>query len=143
MSNVDKYMPLKEGEEVICELKGNAYTMSSNILGKILGLIARILAAITGSLRSIEINVTHHRVLVFERQKMFWFFDKSISVRSYSPRTISLVGYTMQKNLFIFRNHYLEFIASSTSMLIKARGGKDKVLTTIGAITDMVGRQNK
>lgn len=141
MKLLKDYMPLSEGETVVKVLEGNAYNLSSNIVLRILGFFIKIMSLICGVRRKVHIVVTNKRVITVETQKILWFIDGSIKSRSYTARSISQVGYALQRDLLVFKSHYLEFISGSSAYLIKAKEGRDKVyemITDLATLTESV-----
>ncbi|MDG1830783.1 MAG: hypothetical protein P8I85_03545, partial [Flavobacteriaceae bacterium] len=55
--NVEKF--LKDGEEVVSNLKGNSYTNSSNPLVRLVMAVVRIVSAILGSPTSTSVVCTN------------------------------------------------------------------------------------
>ena len=137
MKILDNHMPLKEGETIASSLEGNAYNVSSNIIMRLFAIIERIIAIITGAPRKVYIVVTDLRVITIETRKIFWFIDSSIQARSYTPRSISQVGYSLNRDLLIFKSHYLEFVSGSVSYLVKSKEGKDKVYEVINKLVSL------
>lgn len=140
MEVLNKYMPLAEGETVLESIQGNAYTLSANPLLRFLAVIERIVAVLTGSPRKVHIFVTPTRVISIETRKFLWVFDGSVSARSYTPRSIKQIGYTLQRSLFVFISHYLEFESGSTAYLVKSKQGKPKVDAVIKEIVELSER---
>ena len=134
---LEKYMPLSEGEEIICQIEGDAYNTSSNVIMRMIGVILRIMAVITGSTQKVYVYVTNYRVITIETGKFLWVFDASINARSYTPRSVSRMGYSLGRDLLIFKTHYLEFCSSSINYLVKSRNGKDKVYEMINALLSL------
>ncbi len=140
MDILDKYMPLKDGENIIKALEGNAYNTSYDIFSRIFGFIIRIISILTGSTKKIYLVVTEKRVITVEVNKVLWFIDGSVSSRSYTPRSLSQTGYTLRRSLLIFKSHYLEFNSGSTSFVIKSKSGQAEVMSLITAITGLAER---
>ena len=139
---MDTYMPLKGGEKVIASLEGDAYNVFPNIIFRILGFITRIIAILTGSPRKMYIIVTDTRVITIETTKALWFIDRTIRARSYLPRSITRVGYVLDRDWLVFKSHYLEFAASGLSMpmLVRSKEGKSKVYELIYKISFLAER---
>jgi len=132
-SLLETYMPLKGGETLLASLEGDAYNVSPNIVYRLMGLIERIVAILTGSPRKVYIIVTDTRVITIETQKSFWVIDKTITARNYLPRAINRVGYMLQRDFLVFKSHYFEFNATGMSLplMIKSKDGKQKVYEMI------------
>ena len=137
MRVLEKYMPLKEGETVIESIEGNAYNLSANIILRILGGILRIFAVIFGHSRKIHLVVTQNRVITVETEKILWFIDLSANSRSYTPRSVSQVGYALKRSMIIFKSHYLEFISAGSAYLIKSESSQKDINVMINAITGL------
>ena len=137
MKILDNYMPLSAGETVQEALEGNAYSLSSNLFLRIVAFIERILAIILGSPKKITLITTNKRVIQISRQKVLWIFDGSVSALSFTPRSISVAGYQLERFLLVFKSHYLMFQSSSNSILIKSKDGKSKVDSMIKNISGL------
>lgn len=128
---------LLDGEDVTAELRGNAYTLSSNPLTRMIMSFFRIFATIFGKKREIYAYVTKDRVILLENSKYFWALDGSISVTSAFPRSILEVGYRMDRSFIFFKTHYLYIARSTDAQLISSKNGKEGVLSMINKIKDM------
>jgi hypothetical protein len=140
MKLLEKHMPLETGEQILNHLKGNAYNTSSNIVLRILGNIERIFSLLTGTQKTVDIVVTDNRVITIEVSKFLWIFDGSVNARSYTPRSVSQVGYALQRELLIFKSHYLEFMSGSASYLVKSKDGKTKVYEMIKSLVSLADK---
>ncbi|EHD0099143.1 hypothetical protein JZN58_004118 [Vibrio vulnificus] len=140
MKLLEKHMPLVADEQILNHLKGNAYNMSSNIVLRILGNIERIFSLLTGSQKTVDVIVTDNRVITIEVSKFLWIFDGTVRARSYTPRSVSQVGYALQRELLIFKSHYLEFISGSSSYLVKSKDGKTKVYEMIKSLVSLADK---
>ena len=134
---LEKYMPLAEGEEIISQIEGDAYNTSSNVIMRFIAIFMRIIAIITGSTQKVHVYVTNYRVITVEIGKFLWFFDASINARLYTPRSVSQMGYSLSRDLLIFKTHYLEFSSSSINYMVKSKNGKDKVYEMINALLSL------
>lgn len=137
MKILDNYMPLSSGEAVQESLEGNAYTLSSNAIERLIAFITRIISIILGSPKKIILVTTNKRVIQISRQKFLWFFDGSVTALSFTPRSISVAGYQLERFLLVFKSHYLLFQSSSNAVLIKSRDGKNKVDSMISSIAGL------
>ncbi len=138
MKELVKYMPLKEGEEILSTLEGDSYNTSPDILSRMLGSIIRIISIITGSRKKALIVCTNSRLIIIETQKLLFFIDNSVSSRSFTPRSIQVVGYSLARSFIVFKSHYLELTAGGRSSLTKSNEGKefaDKMITAITHLT--------
>ena len=137
MKILDDYMPLSSGEEVEESLEGDAYTLSSNSIERLLAFITRIISIILGSPKKILLVTTNKRIIQVSRQKFLWFFDGSVTALSFTPRSISSTGYQLERFLLIFKTHYLLFQSSNNAVLIKSRDGKSRVDSMISSIAGL------
>ncbi len=137
MKILDDYMPLEEGETITSSLEGDAYNISPNIIIRLFAVIEKIIAIIIGAPRKVYIIVTESRVITIETKKILWFIDSSVQARSYTPRSISQVGYSLSRDWLIFKSHYLEFVSGNVSYLIKSKEGKDKVYEVINKLVSL------
>ena len=135
MKELEKYMPLKENEQIYSVLQGDCYNMSSDPISRLVGSLIRIISIITGSRKRAIIVVTSSRMIKIETQKLLWFIDNSVSAISLTPRSISTVGYSLSRSLIIFKSHYFELVSSGLTTLVKSENGKDGVYKTINCAT--------
>ena len=84
--------------------------------------------------------VTDTRVITIEVQTLFWVIEGSISARSYTPRSITRIGYSLQRSLIVFKSHYLEFESGSGGLLIMSKEGREKVYQMIDQLTALPDR---
>ena len=130
--NVEKF--LKDGEEVVSNLKGNSYTNSSNPLIRIVMAVIRIIMAILGSPTSTSVVCTNKRLILETTQKILWVFDYSSEIRAIAPRGVMQVGYSFQRSWYIFKNHYLTLVLSGTPQeLVLSKDGYDGVMHMLSA----------
>jgi hypothetical protein len=134
-----KYMPLKEGEEILDSLEGDAYFIATDPFSRMLAFLIRIIAVLTGASKKVYVAVTASRVIVIEVNKTLWFLDGAAKSTSYAPRAIGSVGYELSRAMLFFKTHYLSFHASSgaTALKVRAKAGQKPVMLLIGAITDL------
>ena len=137
MNELVKYMPLKENEEILSTIEGDSYNKSPDIVSRMLGSIIRIISIITGSRKKALVVCTNSRLIIIETQKLLFFIDNSVSSRSFTPRSIQVVGYSLARSLIFFKSHYLELTAGSRSSLIKSKEGKELVDKMIASITHL------
>ncbi|MBT3668197.1 MAG: hypothetical protein HN548_12030 [Opitutae bacterium] len=139
MKELTKYMPLKEGERIFSTLEGDSYNTSADILSRMVGSIIRIISIIIGSRKKALIVCTDSRLIIIETQKFLFFIDNSVTSKSYTPRSIQIVGYSLIRSLVAFKSHYLELAAGGQTSLTKSKGGKelvDKMITAITYLTE-------
>jgi hypothetical protein len=133
-------MPLRENEEVRETLEGNSYNVSSNAIARLLSVIERLVSVILGCPKKTYMYVTDTRVITIEVQTLFWVIEGSISARSYTPRSITRIGYSLQRSLIVFKSHYLEFESGSGGLLIMSKEGREKVYQMIDQLTALPDR---
>jgi len=133
----DKYMPTLVGEEVIDELKGDAFNSSPNIFARFFSTIQKIIAWLLGVPKIAHIIVTSKRVIVVEARKFLWFFTWNVISNSYAPSNVVKYGYAMLRSYIFFRSHYLIFGVVGENLYIKSDQGKVKVDEVNQAITQI------
>ena len=123
----NKYMPTLVGEEIVSELKGDAFNSSPNIFALFFATIQKIIAWLIGVPKIAHIIVTNKRVIVVEARKFLWFFTGSVISNSYAPNNVVKCGYAMLRSYIFFRSHYLIFGVVGENLYIKSDQGKVKV----------------
>ena len=123
----NKYMPVLVDEEIVSELKGDAYNMSPNIFARFFGMIEKIISWLLTVPKIAHIIVTNKRVIVVEARKFLWFFTWSVTSDSYTPKNVVKYGYAMLRSYIFFKSHYLTFGVHGENLLIKSDEGKVKV----------------
>ena len=101
--NVDKF--LKEGEQVVANLKGNSYTNSSNPIVRLVMAFVRIVSAIMGSPTRTSVVCTNKRLILETTQKILWVFDYSSEITAVAPRGVMQVGYSFKRSWYICRRY--------------------------------------
>jgi hypothetical protein len=137
MEILEKYMPLESGEEIVCHLEGDAYSVSPNIFVRIFAFIERIFAILIGSPKKAHVIVTNRRVIIVEIQKFLWFFIGSTNAKSVMPRSIGSLGYQFTRSFIFFKSHFLEFNSGNVTTLVKSKSGKDRVYEMIKSIVNL------
>ena len=133
----DKYMPTLVGEEIINELKGDAFNSSPNIFARFFATIQKIIAWLFGVPKIAHIIVTNKRLIVVEARKFLWFFTWNVISNSYAPSNVVKYGYAMLRSYIFFRSHYLIFGVVGENLYIKSDQGKVKVDEVNQAITQI------
>jgi hypothetical protein len=126
-SLTNKYMPTLVDEEIISELRGDAFNLSPNIFARFFGMIEKIISWLLTVPKIAHIIVTNKRVIVIEARRFLWFFTWSVTSDSYAPKNVVKYGYAMLRSYIFFRSHYLTFGVHGENLLIKSDEGKIKV----------------
>ncbi|MUK79108.1 hypothetical protein GNP84_19730 [Aliivibrio fischeri] len=137
---VKNFMPLEDGETIVEAIRGDAYNTSSNIVARLVGLAAGIIAKVTGSKSTVTLVVTEKRIIHITSTKMFWFFDGSITASTFAPRSVNSTGYALRRSMIFFKSHYLDLLTSADGVMIRSTDGKDKVYRMIEALTNLQDR---
>ena len=139
--NVDKF--LKEGEQVVANLKGNSYTNSSNPMVRLVMAMVRIISAIMGSPTRTSVVCTNKRLILETTQKILWVFDYSSEITAVAPRGVMQVGYSFKRSWYIFRNHYLTLVLAGTPQeIVLSKDGYDGVMNMLSATEELRERVN-
>ena len=133
MSN-EKYYHLNGSETELSRLRGNAYTVSSNPLVRIIMVFVKIISFLCGSLSKVLVVTTTERIVIVKIQKFLWVFDYSISSTSVFPRGIIDVGYEMQRAFIFFKTHYFTMTYGSLSQIFSSRDGEEEVQIMIKSV---------
>jgi|SaaInl4_150m_RNA_FD_contig_21_1789881_length_670_multi_6_in_0_out_0_2 hypothetical protein len=130
------YFQLSDGEEELCRMTGNAYTLSSNPLVRIVMFFVKILQFFLGSVTRVLVVTTSERVVVIQNQKMLWIFDQSVTSRTVFPRGVSQIGYSMKRSFIFFKTHYLLMASTGETEIFSAKSGEG--VTAKGKVEDMI-----
>lgn len=125
--NYDKYIKLSDGEEVLQEVEGDAQTLGSGPMDKLMSVVMTFLDKVLGRTTKIKLLITNKRIIVIASQKIFWVIDKGIDVVSYTPRAINYIGYSMVKEWIIFNTRYFKVSTISGETLINFKGSKEEL----------------
>ena len=123
----NKYLQLSDGETELSRLEGNAYTVSSNPIVRIVMFFVGIIQFLIGSKSKVLVVSTSERLVIIQNQKFLWFFDASVSVRTVFPRGIVQTGYSMARSMIFFKTHYLSMSSGGTSEIFSSKSGKNGV----------------
>lgn len=138
--NIDKYIKLSEGEEVLQEVEGDAQTLGAGPIAKLIAIVNKILDKILGRSTKILLLVTNKRIVVIANQKMFWVIDKGVEVVNYTPRAINYIGYSMVKEWIIFNTRYFKVSTISGETLINFKGSKEELFDLTDKATASLDR---
>lgn len=121
--NYEKYIKLAEGEEILQQVEGDANTLASGPLAKVLSMVTSLLDKLLGKSRKVLILITNKRIIELSTEKVLWVFDKGVVVTNYTPRSINYVGYALVKDWLIFNTHYfiLSTISAETKIIFKGK----------------------
>jgi len=133
MEKILTHMPLTEGEKVYSYLYGDSFNIDHNAIARLVASIIRILSVILGISKRKHIFVTNKRIIAVDFQKVFWFINNGIEAFTYTPRSISEIGYTRRRSILIFVTHYFSF----NGYIVKSMNGKDAVYEMITAANDL------
>ena len=121
--NYEKYIKLAEGEEILQKVEGDANTLASGPLAKVLSIFINIIDKIFGRSRKVMIIISNKRVIELSTEKVLWKFDKGVEVINYTPRAINYVGYALVKDWLVFNTNYfvLSTISANTKVIFKGK----------------------
>jgi|TARA_B100001113_G_C20582469_1_gene393814 hypothetical protein len=130
--NVQKF--LKDGENIVANLKGNSYTNSSNPIVRMVMAVVRIIMLIMGSPTRTSVVCTDKRLILETTQKVLWIFDYSSTITAVAPRGVMQVGYSFQRSWLIFKNHYLTLVLAGTPQeVVLSKDGYNGVMEMLSA----------
>lgn len=133
MSN-EKYYQLNDGETELCRLEGNAYTLSSNPLVRIIMFFVKIIQFLLGSVSRVLVVTTSERVVIVKTQKFLWIFDSAIISTSVFPRGVIDVGYAMKRSFIFFKTHYFTMTYGGLSEMFSSKNGQDRAELMIKSV---------
>ena len=125
--NIDKYIKLSDGEEILQEVEGDSQTLGSSPIDKLFAVINKLVDKIIGRSSKVLLLITNKRIVKIDTQKIFWVIDKGATVISFTPRAINYIGYSMVKEWIIFSTRYLMFSTSSGDTLINFKGSREEL----------------
>lgn len=93
MSNLKSGLTLAEGEELIIEMEAELWATSSNIIARLLGAIARIIALFFGIKKRGFVVLTNKRIIEVRQDLALWCFNTGKEVKYVLPSSVKEVGY--------------------------------------------------
>ena len=138
--NIDKYIKLSDGEEILQEVEGDAQTMGTGPVEKLFAVISKVVDKILGRSTKITILITNKRVVELISKKQFWVIDKGVSVINYTPRSINYIGYKMVKEWIIFNTRYFIINTIGGNTEINFKGSKEELFDLTDKATASLDR---
>lgn len=93
MTKLKSGIVLSEGEELILEMEAELWASSSNIIARILGAIAKIIALIFGIKKKGYVVLTNKRVIEVRQNIACWVFNTGKEIKYVLPNSVKEVGY--------------------------------------------------
>ena len=126
MTNL-KELILLDGENILFQLEGNAYTESPNPIVKAIAAILRAFGKLFGwSLRT-YIVITNKRILRVDKEKIFWAIPRNTIVLTLPKTAIREVGYEQAIRLLFFKTLYFRFETFTEKTKIAYSGSLDEI----------------
>ena len=133
-----KELILLDGEEVLFELEGNAYTMSPNPIIKLIVSILRYIGKILGwSLRTYLV-ITNKRVVRIDKEILFWFVPRNTIVLTLPKTSIREVGYVQSVRLLFFKTLYFRMETYTEKTMIAYKGSLKEINKLVSKVTDLI-----
>ena len=137
MTNL-KELILLDGENILFQLEGNAYTESPNPLVKAIAAIFRAFGKLFGwSLRT-YIVITNKRILRVDKEKIFWAIPRNTTVLTLPKTAIREVGYEQAIRLLFFKTLYFRFETFTEKTKIAYSGSLDEINDLVSKVTEMI-----
>lgn len=134
-----KELTLLEGEEVLYEIEGNAYTDSPNPLVKLLIGIFRILWLIFGVKLKTYIVATQRRIIRVDKHSILWgLIPRDTTVSTLNKHTILSVGYSQAIRWFFFKTIYFKMENMTEKILITYKGSLKDVSDLVHKMSELV-----
>jgi len=138
--NIDKFIKLSEGEEILQEVEGDAQTLGSGPLDKLIAVVTKVLDKVLGRSSKVMIIITNKRIISIASQKIFFVIDKGVDVVSYTPRSINYIGYALVKEWIIFNTRYFKVSTINGETLINFKGSKEELFDLTEKATSSLDR---
>ena len=133
-----KELILLDGEEILFELEGNAYTMSTNPIIKLIVSILRYIGKILGwSLRTYLV-ITNKRVVRIDKEILFWFVPRNTIVLTLPKTSIREVGYVQAVRLLFFKTLYFRMETYTEKTMIAYKGSLKEINSLVSKVTDLI-----
>jgi hypothetical protein len=141
MAKEIKEIMLFEGEEIKCQLEGNAYTDSPNPLTKLITSIFRLFWIILGIKLITFIVITNKRIIQVDKRTILWgIIPSDTSVLTLNKRTIQSVGYAKAVRWFFFKTIYFSMSNMVSTTKITYKGSLDEVAEIVKSVSELVSK---
>jgi len=136
-----EFVPI-DGENVLTQIEGNAWSSSPNPLVSLISSITKFFSAIIGVKRRTFIIVTNLRIVKVEKKTILWgILPGTVDVFTLNKTTIQSVGYSMRSSWFIFRKWYFILANMNGSLLLTYKGNKDKLIESCAILDKVVAQK--
>ncbi len=134
-----KELVLFEGEKVLYQVEGNAYTDSSNPFDKLIMFFVKIIWLIMGIKLKTYMVATDRRIIQVDKRTILWgMITGNVSVITLNKRTVQSVGYAHVVRWFVIRTSYF-ILANMTSVIhITYKGNRDELGNIVAEFSRLV-----
>ncbi len=137
-----KELVLFEGEEVLYQIEGNAYTSSNNPIEKLMAAIVKLFWMIFGVKLKTHIVATNKRVIQIDKKTILWgMMTGDVSVITLNKATIQSVGYRHVVRWFFIKTSYFALVNTMSRLDITYKGKKDELGTLVAEFSRLVLEQ--
>ncbi|MCK4311398.1 MAG: hypothetical protein KAW88_01540 [Candidatus Cloacimonetes bacterium] len=136
-----KEVVLFDGEEISCQLEGNAYTSSPNPLVKLMTSIFRIFWIILGIKLKTYIIITNLRIIQVDKKTILWgIIPSDTAVTTLNKRTIQSVGYTKAVRWLFFKTIYFSMSNMVATTNITYKGSLSDISEIVQKVSELVSK---
>ncbi len=137
-----KELVLFEGEEVLYQIEGNAYTSSNNPLERLMASISMFIMQIFGVKLKTHLVATNKRVIQVDKKTILWgMMTGNVVVTTLNKKTIQSVGYQHIVRWFFFKTSYFALANMSSLVLITYKGKRDELGNIVAEFSRLVLEQ--
>lgn len=134
-----KELVLFEGEKVLYQIEGNAYSDSSNPIAQGIAALFKIFWLIFGIKLKTYLIATDKRIIQVDKKTILWgMMTGNVAVTTLNKKTILSVGYQHVVAWFFFKTSYF-VLANMTSIIhITYKGNRDELSNIVAEFSRLV-----
>ncbi len=133
-----KEVVLLEGENILFQIEGNAYTESPNPLVKLLASFTRLIGKLLGHSLRTYIVVTDKRVIRVDKEKSFWVIPKNTVVLTLTKSSIKEVGYAQAVRWLFVKTLYFQLQTLTENTKIAYTGSLEEVNKIVLKVSEII-----
>ena len=134
-----KELVLFEGEKVLYQVEGNAYSSSSNPLDQLIAGIFKIFWVIFGVKLKTYMIATDKRIIQVDKKTILWgMITGNVSVITLNKRTIQSVGYQHVVRWFFWKTSYFALANINSLVHITYKGNRDELGNIVAEFSRLV-----
>ncbi len=134
-----KELVLFEGEKVLYQVEGNAYSDSSNPLAQLIMFFVKIFWIIFGVKLKTYMVATDRRIIQVDKKTILWgMITGNVSVVTLNKNTIQSVGYQHVVRWFFWKTSYFILANMMSVVHITYKGNRDELGNIVAEFSRLV-----